>query len=384
MHIVDGALSTPVLVGGGLLAAAGVARGLKGLEQEQLPQVGIFSAVFFVGSLVHVPIGPSSVHLILGGLVGMTLGWAAFPALLIALLLQAVFFGFGGLTVLGVNLFNIAMPAVLCHYVFGHWLQRERVGRDFLLGFAAGAGAIALTTFLVALSLALSGEEFLAAAKLTFAAHMPVMVVEGLITGAAVSMLLKVRPETLVKRLALVLVALLLFSAPAAAHKIVAAAYAEGAEIEGEIGMSNGEMAAEGTKVEVFGPDGAKLGETVTDADGLFAFTATQRIDHIFRANLGAGHVAEVTLPAAELPESLGGETPATQAKAAQTAPAPQMTVGDDRVAKAVAAQIRPLRKEIAEMRNETRMRDVLGGIGYILGLSGLAFFFMGRKKSQT
>ena len=76
--------------------------------------VVILFLAFFVGSFVHVPIGLSSAHLILNGLLGAILGWAAFPAILTALLLQAVLFQFGGITVLGVNTFNVAGPAVLC------------------------------------------------------------------------------------------------------------------------------------------------------------------------------------------------------------------------------------------------------------------------------
>ncbi len=197
MHIVDGALSTPVLVAGGVAAAAGVAIGLRKLEPERIPQVGVLSATFFVASLVHVPVGPSSAHLILSGLVGVLLGWMAFPALLIALILQAVFFGYGGLTVLGVNAFNIAMPAVLCYLAFGPGLRHAASGAVFARGFAAGAGAVALTTAFVGLSLALSGQEFLVAAQMVFFAHVPVMAVEGALTGAAVVLLRKVKPEML-------------------------------------------------------------------------------------------------------------------------------------------------------------------------------------------
>ncbi len=48
---------------------------------------------------------------------GLLLGWPAFPAILVGLFLQALLFQFGGLTVLGVNTFNVAVPAVLCFYL---------------------------------------------------------------------------------------------------------------------------------------------------------------------------------------------------------------------------------------------------------------------------
>lgn len=197
MHIVEGVLSTPVLVGGAILATAGVAYGLKRLNHEALPQVGVLAAVFFVASYIHLPVGFSSVHLILNGLVGLLLGWAAFPALLVALLLQAVFFGFGGFLVLGVNTFNIAFPAVISAMLFAKWVQGKSDKMAFIGGFLVGAVAILLSTLLVAFSLALSGEAFILAAKLTFLAHIPIMIIEGFVTAFAVMLLHRVKPEAL-------------------------------------------------------------------------------------------------------------------------------------------------------------------------------------------
>ncbi len=197
MHIVDGVLSNPVLVSSAGLTLLGVAVGLRKIEGDDIPKVGVFSATFFIASLVHIPVGPSSVHLILNGLIGITLGWAAFPALLIALLLQAIFFGFGGLVVLGANTLNIALPAVLVYYLYAPLLRRSTTKLAAIWGFAAGSSAIALTTVFVGFSLALSGEEFLIAAKLAFVTHIPVMLVEGLFTAAAVFLLCKVKPEIL-------------------------------------------------------------------------------------------------------------------------------------------------------------------------------------------
>ncbi|MCG7622195.1 MULTISPECIES: cobalt transporter CbiM [unclassified Epibacterium] len=195
MHIVDGALSNPVVIGGAVLAAGGIALGLKQMTLERIPATGMLSACFFVASLIHVPIGPSSVHLILNGLAGMILGWAAFPALFVGLLLQAVFFGFGGLTVLGINTLNIAGPAVLAWLLFGRMVERGTPKSGAVWAGIGGAFAVAATTIFVALSLALTGDAFLPAAKLVFFAHLPIMVIEGLLTGAAVYLVSKIRPD---------------------------------------------------------------------------------------------------------------------------------------------------------------------------------------------
>lgn len=197
MHIVDGALSVPVLATGAALSIAGIAIGLKKLDYDHLPQVGVLSAAFFVASYIHLPIGFSSVHLILNGLIGLALGWAAFPALFVALLLQAVFFGFGGFVVLGVNTFNIALPALLVYYLCKPGISGVNPNRAAIWGAIGGAGAILLTTLLVAASLGLSGEAFLLAAQATLIAHIPIMIVEGFVTGAAVLLIRKVKPELL-------------------------------------------------------------------------------------------------------------------------------------------------------------------------------------------
>ncbi len=200
MHIVDGALSNPVVIGGAIAAAGGVAMGLRSLDLDRIPTAGVLAASFFVASLIHVPIGPSSVHLILNGLAGLLLGWAAFPALFVGLLLQAVFFGFGGLTVLGINTLNIAFPAVLAGLLFRPLISRGSPVHGAIWGGIGGAFAIAATTVMVGVSLALSGDEFLPAAKLVFFAHIPVMVIEAVLTGFAVLLARKVKPELFLTR----------------------------------------------------------------------------------------------------------------------------------------------------------------------------------------
>lgn len=196
MHISEGVLSAPVLVSGGALAAAGTAIGLKKIDYDQLARVGILSATFFVASLVHVPIGPSSVHLIMNGIVGLLLGWAAFPAILVALLLQAVFFQFGGITTLGVNTIIMALPAVICYYLFAPLLHKDR---KYLLlaGFGCGFCAVLFGGVIVGLALMFTEENFLKVALLVVTAHIPVMIIEGIVTAFCVAFLKKVQPAML-------------------------------------------------------------------------------------------------------------------------------------------------------------------------------------------
>lgn len=196
MHISEGVLSGPVLLGGAGLAVVGTAIGLKKIDYDQIMTVAILSAAFFIASLVHVPIGPGNAHLVLSGLLGVVLGWAAFPSILVALVLQAVLFQFGGLTVLGVNAFTMAAPAVLCYYVFRPMLTKGNGGR-FAAAFGCGFMAMLLSAMLTAGALALTGEGFVSAAQALFIGHLPIMVVEGVITGFAYTFLAKVKPEAL-------------------------------------------------------------------------------------------------------------------------------------------------------------------------------------------
>ena len=197
MHISEGVLSGQVLLAGAALTVAGTAIGLKKMDYDRIPQVGILSAAFFLASLVHVPVGPSSVHLILNGLMGLLLGWAAFPAILIALSLQAVLFQFGGLTALGANTFNMAIASVVCFYLFGNWIHSEKTALVTAGAFLAGFGAILLSGLLMGLSLYMSGDSFWAMARAIVVAHIPVMAVEGVVTVVCVQFLKKVKPEIL-------------------------------------------------------------------------------------------------------------------------------------------------------------------------------------------
>lgn len=202
MHLEEAVLTVSttgklLLAGGWAVAALGTAVGLRRLDYQRIPQVAMLSAAFFVASLVHLPLGFASVHLVLNGLVGLVLGWAAFPSLLVALGLQALLFGFGGLTPLGINTVVMALPAVA---VFALCNRAARSGRGALAcvaGFAAGALGILLGTLLLAGALALAGSALDRLAVVVLLAHLPVAAVEGFVTAGTVLFLRKVRPEVL-------------------------------------------------------------------------------------------------------------------------------------------------------------------------------------------
>ncbi|MEF2074808.1 cobalt transporter CbiM [Consotaella aegiceratis] len=196
-HIPDGVLSAPVLIGGGAVCLGGLAIGLKRLEERDIPKTAILSAAFFVASLVAVPLGPTSVHLLLGGLMGLVLGTGAFAAVFVGLLLQALFFGFGGLTTLGVNTMNIALPGVVFALAARPLMARLSSAR---FGFAAaivGGLSVLGTAAMLALSLGLSASDYTPALKLIALTYLPLAAVEAVITGFVAGYLAEVKPEAL-------------------------------------------------------------------------------------------------------------------------------------------------------------------------------------------
>ena len=196
-HIPDGVLSAPPLVTGALVSAGLLAIALRRLDYERLPQAAVLSAAFFVSSLISIPLGPGSAHLLLNGLMGLLLGWTAVPALFVALVTQAAFFGFGGVVVLGVNTMNLALPALVCALVLRPALARAVPGSLFWIGAVAGALGVLLAAALIALNLGLSGESFLPAARVLVIVYVPLALVEALITGTVLVFLQRVEPGLL-------------------------------------------------------------------------------------------------------------------------------------------------------------------------------------------
>ncbi|TGC07282.1 cobalt transporter CbiM [Methanolobus halotolerans] len=200
MHISDGVLSFSVVAAGWAITLVLSALILwrckyKYDMAEQIPKISIITGTFFVASLIHISIGPTSVHLLLNGLMGVVLGVFAFPAMLVGLTLQAFLFQHGGITTIGANNVIIGIPALISYWTF-RFGYRKGINVAFM-GALCGALGILLSGIFLAFILISTGEEFREVAYAALIAHLPVMVIEGIITGSVVSFLLKVRPELL-------------------------------------------------------------------------------------------------------------------------------------------------------------------------------------------
>lgn len=198
MHLAEGVITSPAVLGGGyVVACAGVGLGLHKLDETQAMRTAIMASSFFVASLIHIPLFGVPIHLSLTGLLGVVLGWAAFPAVFVALILQAALFGFGGVTTLGINTCIMAFPAVVVFHTF-RFLRLDHAGvKAPAICGVLGSFAVALASIVLALVLSTAGEAFVPVAWSVLVAHAPVMIIEGFVTASVVAFLSKVSPELL-------------------------------------------------------------------------------------------------------------------------------------------------------------------------------------------
>jgi cobalt/nickel transport system permease protein len=196
MHISDGVLPPSVTIAGFVVSAAITAWSARKTHPDDLPKIAVVTSAFFVASLVHVPIGPTSVHLLIPGLVGILLGNSAFLSIGLGLVLQSLLFQFGGITALGANACMMGIPALMAGWIFRS-LKGETHVRHVLAGAMAGGLGVVLAVIVLALLLLTGGEDFLGVAKMALYAHLPVLVIETAVSAFTVSFLYKVKPDLL-------------------------------------------------------------------------------------------------------------------------------------------------------------------------------------------
>lgn len=197
MHISEGVLSGPVIIGGYAVSAGLTALALKRVRPGEIPKIAVMGAAFFVSSLLHFKVGITSVHLTLAGLVGIVLGTPAVLALLAGLFFQAVMFQHGGLSTLGVNTVIFAVPALLAYLAYSGLgpLAGKRHSVRALIAGGVSALAVLVGAALVLLVLRLSGEELTGIGFLFSTAHGVLSLLEGAVTFIVVRQILKVKPE---------------------------------------------------------------------------------------------------------------------------------------------------------------------------------------------
>ena len=199
VHISDGILAPWIWGSGWVITAAILAYTLSKMKIDDVPKISVITAAVFVASLIHFQAGPTSVHLILSGFAGVTLGILAYPCIFIAVVMQAFLFQHGGVTTIGINTVNMGVPALISFLIFkaGMKLNVGISKNEILFGAIAGGTAVALAVLLLAVELLVTGEEFTEVTTFVVAAHIPVILVEAIFTGVIAGFFAIVKPEML-------------------------------------------------------------------------------------------------------------------------------------------------------------------------------------------
>jgi cobalt/nickel transport system permease protein len=173
------------------------------MREEEVARTGVITAVLYIATLIHPPIPGAKVHLLLNGMAGLLLGLRAGAAVPLALLLQALFFAHGGLQTLGINSTTMGVPALLAallYLVLRHTLGLDARWRRWLIGGVVGGLSVlsTLVLFYIAMRFGTAGEQDLERlAQVAFVLHIPVLVLETIITALLVDFLYKIRPGLL-------------------------------------------------------------------------------------------------------------------------------------------------------------------------------------------
>ncbi|ELS04324.1 ABC-type Co2+ transport system, permease component [Xenococcus sp. PCC 7305] len=210
MHIPDGFIPPSICITGYALAGGLTWYSLKKIQQDPNPQANIpkaslLTAAFFVVSSIHIPLPPTSIHLILNGLMGTLLGYYAFLAIPIGLFFQAVIFSHGGMSTLGVNTIIMGVPAIVAYHLF-RW--REHVAlpekiRNKVFAFLSGMLAIMLSATIFSVIAILTITPDLDATLEQRAIFISLIsygiqgLIEGSFTFMLISFLEQVKPELL-------------------------------------------------------------------------------------------------------------------------------------------------------------------------------------------
>ncbi len=210
MHMAD-ALISPV-VGGTMMAATvcvatySIKKVQNDLDDKKVPLMGVMGAFVFASQMINfsIPATGASGHLGGGMLLAILLGpYAGFLTMASILLIQALFFGDGGLLAYGCNVFNLGFYTCFIAYpLIYKWITRKGLtsGRIFGASMASAIVGLQMGAFTVVLETLFSGKTelpFNTFVLLMQPIHLGIGIAEGLVTAAVVTFVWKARPEIL-------------------------------------------------------------------------------------------------------------------------------------------------------------------------------------------
>ncbi|MFO7559366.1 MAG: hypothetical protein R6X10_11100 [Desulfobacterales bacterium] len=174
----------------------------------------------------------------------------------------------------------------------------------------------------------------------------------------------------------------------ALAHKVNIFAWVEGDTVYTESKFSGGKK-VQNAPVEIYGTDGTKLLEGKTNELGEFSFPAIRKTGMKVVLLAGMGHKAEWTVSASELqgndPEKTEEIAPEKMEKRSASPCLNQEEIRNV-VEKVMDQKLQPVIRELRKSLNPDRepdFGDIMGGIGYIVGLIGVAAYVHSRRKKD-
>ncbi len=207
MHIPDGFINGATSAGFGVAAAGGLGAAIKQtgryLSERQVPLAGLVAAFVFAAQMVNFPVSIGvSGHLLGGVLAAVLIGpWAAFVVLSVVLIVQGMVFADGGLSALGLNIFNMGFIGAVGGYAIYRMLLRvmPKDGRGVTLAAGIAAGiAVPLSAMGFLLQYIIGGTTTVATGTVFTAllgTHLLIGIGEGVITALVVGAVVRSRPD---------------------------------------------------------------------------------------------------------------------------------------------------------------------------------------------
>ncbi len=167
------------------------------------------------------------------------------------------------------------------------------------------------------------------------------------------------------------------------AHKVNMFAHVEGDKVRVEGYFSDGKR-AEKSRIQVFAPDGERLLEGTADDEGVFVFDVPRISDLRITLYAGVGHRAEYTVSEAELAGTANTAAADPVATASSVAAGIAPAEVDAMVRKAVGEALLPVMRSLSELKEQRGFSDIVGGIGFIIGVLGVFFYVKARRMTKT
>ncbi len=205
MHVPDGFLSHGINAATFVISSGACAYGVKKVNrsfgEKEVPLMGVTAAFIFAAQMLNFPVvGGTSGHFLGATFSSVLLGpWASFIIMTMVLVVQCLGFADGGLTALGSNIFNMGVVGSLGGYAIFITLHTlfQKSQKGFFIAVAISSWfSIVMGASAAAAELAISGTSPLAIALPAMAGiHAIIGVGEAVITTAALSLILKTRPD---------------------------------------------------------------------------------------------------------------------------------------------------------------------------------------------